>query len=123
WPRSTARERPLLAASAGVGAVYVAYMALVDVPRYWLRWVADEAAGRPYLGLLQGFVDAATRRVVSTQWADWHGEMGWMTLYFSVAVWFSIALVHAPVPRGRAVAPQRRPLQPAARRAPAAGGR
>jgi len=27
-----------------------------------------------------------------------------MTLYFSVAVWLSIALVHAPLPKRRAVA-------------------
>jgi hypothetical protein len=34
--------------------------------------------------------------VVSHRWQDWHNEVAWMSLYFSVAVWLSIALVHAP---------------------------
>ena len=33
---------------------------------------------------------------------DWQHEIAWMSLYFSVAVWLSIALVHAPVPARRA---------------------
>lgn len=96
WPRCERSLRPLLAGCLAAGLGYVAYMVLVDVPRYVARWLADEAAGRAYLGLWQGAVDASQRWVVSHRWADWQGEVVWMTLYFSVAVWLSLALVHAP---------------------------
>jgi hypothetical protein len=98
WPRCEAALRRRLALWCSAGLAYVAYMFTVDVPMYWSRWTADEAAGRHYLSLSQGLVDVSTRWVVSRQWQDWHGEMVWMTLYFSTAVWLSIHLVHAPVP-------------------------
>jgi hypothetical protein len=40
--------------------------------------------------------DVASRRLISYQWNDWKSEIVWMSLYFSVAVWLSIALIHAP---------------------------
>lgn len=77
------------------GGAYVAYMFLRDVPMYWSRWVADEERGRHYLSIAQGLLDISHRRVVSYRWEDWTSEIAWMTLYFSVAVWVSISLVHA----------------------------
>jgi hypothetical protein len=100
WPRCTASLRPVLVAGCVTGAAYVAFMFLVDVPMYWSRWIADAASGRHYLSIAQGAHDAALRRVVSYRWDDWKSEMIWMSLYFSVAVWLSIALIHAPAPRG-----------------------
>ena len=35
------------------------------------------------------------RWVVSHRWTDWESEVVWMSLYFSVAVWLSIGLMHA----------------------------
>jgi len=104
--RCTREARLVIAACCVGGSVYVAYMFGVDVPMYWARWVADEAHGRPYLSLAQGFVDTSTRWVVSHRWDDWKTEVVWMSLYFSVAVWLSIGLVHAPLPRR--VAPTQR---------------
>jgi hypothetical protein len=101
WPRIPARMRPLMAFWCTAGVVYVAFMFLVDVPMYWSRWLADEASGRSYLSLAQGLLDASGRWVVSHRWDDWKGEVTWMTLYFSVAVWLSIALVHTPLPPRR----------------------
>jgi hypothetical protein len=103
WPRCAPKLRPLLALWCVAGVAYVAFMFLVDVPMYWSRWLADEAAGRSYLSLEQGVLDVAVRRVVSHRWEDWKSEVVWMSLYFSVAVWLSIALVHAPVPGRRLV--------------------
>lgn len=97
WPHCTRRSRVLLATLCPAGAAYVGFMFAVDVPMYWSRWVADETAGRPYLSVAEGLVDAATRRVVSHQWDDWKTEVAWMSLYFSTAVWLSIALVHVPL--------------------------
>jgi hypothetical protein len=97
WPRCTAAFRPLLLAWCVAGAAYVAFMFLVDVPMYWSRWIADAASGRHYMSVAQGVRDAAVRRVVSYRWEDWKTEVVWMSLYFSVAVWLSIALIHAPL--------------------------
>lgn len=98
WPRCSARLRPILLAMGLTGIAYVAFMFLVDVPMYWTRWVTDQANGRPYMSLTQGVLDASSRWVVSHQWKDWQSEVAWMSLYFSVAVWLSIALIHVPVP-------------------------
>jgi len=102
WPRVSASMRPLLAAWCAAGIAYVGFMFLVDVPMYWARWLADEASGRHYLSLTQGLLDASGRWIVSHRWQDWQNEIAWMSLYFSVAVWLSIALVHAPVPAAAA---------------------
>jgi hypothetical protein len=98
WPRCEKPLRPILAAWCIAGLAYVAFMFLVDVPMYWSRWLADEASGRNYLGVVQGLLDVSRRWVVSHQWEAWKSEVVWMSLYFSVAVWFSIALIHAPIP-------------------------
>jgi hypothetical protein len=96
WPRSSQRLRPLLIAMCLTGIAYVAFMFLIDVPMYWSRWVADEASGRHYLSLSQGVLDTSGRWVVSQQWHTWKSEVIWMSLYFSIAVWLSIAFIHLP---------------------------
>jgi hypothetical protein len=79
---------------SALGLGYVIYMFEVDVPMYWARWVLDEARGHQYLGIAQGLADVSERWVVSHRWSDWQTEMVWMSLYFSVAVWLSIGLMH-----------------------------
>lgn len=101
WPRVHFHRRPLIALWCAAGAAYVMYMGFVDVPMYWARWADDEASGRHYLTPAQGLVDVSMRWIVSHQWAHWRGEVVWMTAYFSVAVWLSIALALVP----RTVAP------------------
>lgn len=96
WPRCGSRLRPALLAMCLTGIAYVAFMFLVDVPMYWSRWMADEASGRQYLSLSQGVLDTSGRWVVSQQWQTWKSEVVWMSLYFSIAVWLSIAFIHTP---------------------------
>ncbi len=103
WPRCERSTRMLLAAWCATGVAYVAFMFLVDVPMYWSRWLADEAVGRNYLSVADGLLDVSARWKVSHRWEDWSSEIAWMSLYFSVAMWISIALIHAPMPaRARA---------------------
>ena len=102
WPRCDTRLRALLGVICAAGLAYIVFMFLVDVPMYWSRWMEDQSTGRHQLGLVQGLLDVSERRVVSHHWNDWKSEIAWMSLYFSVAVWLSIALVHAPVLRPRA---------------------
>jgi len=94
WPRCPANWKPAIVAGCVAAIAYAAYMFFVDVPMYWTRWVADEASGRQYLTIAQGVLDVTERRVVSHRWEDWKTEVVWMSLYFSVAVWISISLIH-----------------------------
>ncbi|MEQ1518082.1 MAG: hypothetical protein ABL931_16505 [Usitatibacteraceae bacterium] len=100
WPRCDASRRPLLAAICAVAIAYVFYMFYVDVPMYWQRWIADEGSGRAYMSVAQGVSDASQRWVVSHRWDDWKNEVAWMSLYFSTAVWLSIAFIHVPPLKG-----------------------
>jgi hypothetical protein len=95
-PHARPDLRPWFGVVATAAAAYVAYMLAVDVPMYWARWLADEAHGRAYLELSSGLVDVATRWTPTQRWSDWRSEVVWMSLYFSAAVWLSIALVYAP---------------------------
>jgi hypothetical protein len=108
----------IAAAAAGV-AGYVVFMSSVDVPMYAARWQEELTQGRPVLGLVAGLHDVATRWVVTHDLADWHNEIPWMSLYFSVAVWTSLllggfSLVRGHLPRYRVRWPlvrrARRPL-------------
>ena len=94
-PRYPGPRRWILIVWSAAGVAYVAFMFLVDVPTYWARYLADEAHGRHYMTIAQGLADAASRRVVSYRWADWKSEVVWMSLYFSIAVWLSISMMHA----------------------------
>jgi hypothetical protein len=95
WPRSDNAHRPILALASAFGLGYVVYMFEVDVPMYWGRWVFDEGRGHQYLSISQGLADVSSRWVVSLRWTDWESEVVWMSIYFSLAVWFSIGLMHA----------------------------
>jgi hypothetical protein len=99
WPRCDTRLRLLFGAICAAGLAYIVFMFLVDVPMYWSRWLEDQASGRHQLSISEGLLDISERRVISHHWNDWKNEIAWMSLYFSVAVWLSIALVHAPVLR------------------------
>jgi hypothetical protein len=71
---------------------YAAFMLVVDVPMYFGRWQADMANGKELLGFFAGLHDAATRWIVTHDIYRWDGEIAWLSLYFSVAVWTSLAL-------------------------------
>ena len=80
-------------ASALVGiVVYLAFLMTVDVPMYLKRWRADVAGGNRGLWLLEGLRDVSTRWVVTRDLAEWKEEIVWMSLYFTAAVWASLAL-------------------------------
>jgi hypothetical protein len=96
WPGCRPTNRPFLAAALVLGIGYVAFMFGVDIPMYASRWLADEEQGRTYLSLGQGLRDVWSRRCVTFAWEEWRTEIPWMTLYFSVAVWASIAHIHGP---------------------------
>jgi hypothetical protein len=73
-------------------AAYLAFLVTIDVPMYLSRWQAELANGGKLLGALEGLHDARTRWVVTHDFAQWKDEIAWMSLYFSAAVWASLAL-------------------------------
>ena len=64
----------------------------VDVPMYLSRWRAGLVEGGEQLGFLEGLHDARTRWIVTHDFAQWKDEIAWMSLYFTAAVWASLAL-------------------------------
>jgi hypothetical protein len=76
-----------------VGIVgYLAFLMTVDVPMYLCRWRAEGADGSKPLRPREGLRDVCTRWVVTHDLAEWKDEIPWMSLYFSAAVWASLAL-------------------------------
>jgi hypothetical protein len=73
-------------------AGYLVFLLTVDVPMYVGRWRDKAANGRRLLRPLEGLYDASTRWVVTRDIAAWKDEIAWMSLYFSAAVWSSLAL-------------------------------
>jgi hypothetical protein len=104
WRHVTGKVRQFVTAAILLGVLYVLFMVSVDVPMYLMRWHLDESTSKSYLGWTAGLRDA-TRVVVTGRWSDWREEMPWMSLYFTAAVWMSLALVFRPVFPGRPVRP------------------
>lgn len=89
---SEGQQRRLLQAAILGCAAYACFMILVDVQMYATRWLADEAAGKTYLSLAEGFRDVSSRWRVTFDLEEWRTEIPWMTAYFSLAVWTSIGI-------------------------------
>ena len=73
-------------------AGYLAFLMTIDVPMYLSRWRAEVADGGRHLRPLEGLRDVSTRWIVTHDLAEWKDEIAWMSLYFSAAVWASLAL-------------------------------
>ena len=71
---------------------YLAFLATIDVPMYLRRWRTEAASGNKLLSPLEGLRDITFRWVVTHDMAEWKDEIPWMSLYFSAAVWASLAL-------------------------------
>jgi hypothetical protein len=65
-----------------------------DVRMYVRRW-RQKTVGS-YLTLDTGLRDSQRRRHPTLAWDVWREEAPWMTLYFSVGVWTSLAMVLLP---------------------------
>jgi hypothetical protein len=89
-------------AVALIGIVfYLAFLMTVDVPMYLKRWRA--ARGNKILRPLEGLRDVSTRWIVTHDLSEWREEIAWMSLYFSGAVWASLALCVFYAVEGRIV--------------------
>jgi hypothetical protein len=98
WPLVGDRGTRVIAAALACGAAYIAFMVTVDVPMYLARW----RLGGEYLSLMAGWGEIVQRCIVEHDWAKWREDALWLTLYFTVAVWISVALAHIPRLKGAA---------------------
>lgn len=91
--RAEAGAARFLEAASVSAAVYLVFMMMVDVPMYLSRW---RAAGGVTVPPVRGLRTLLERCIVEHDWGIWRGDVLWLTLYFTVAVWISVALAHAP---------------------------
>ena len=84
--------RVILAVACLGIAGYLVFLITVDVPMYVHRWREKMSNSNRLLRPLEGLRDASTRWVVTRDLAAWKDEIAWMSLYFSGAVWASLAL-------------------------------
>jgi len=84
--------RVVLAITIAGIALYLAFLMTIDVPMYLTRWRAEVGDGSKLLRPIEGLRDVSTRWVVTHDLAEWKDEIAWMSLYFSAAVWASLAL-------------------------------
>lgn len=90
--RARGPARSFLQVASACAVVYIAFMVTVDVPMYLQRWLA--AGESP--SLPQELHTLIARCIVEREWAAWRRDALWLSPYFSVVVWTSIALAHAP---------------------------
>lgn len=92
WRHEGASGRRVIVAAAGAAAAYVAFMLAYVVPMYLFRW----HAGQETLPFAQGLAEVLRPCIVRRDWASWRQDAAWLTPYFTLCVWFSLALAHVP---------------------------
>jgi hypothetical protein len=107
WQYEGERARAVIVIAAGCAAAYVVFMVAYVVPMYLQRWTADLAAGREYLALAEGLKEVLAVCIVERDWSHWWEDALWLTPYFTLAVWTSLALPHASPLSAGASAPAR----------------
>jgi hypothetical protein len=98
WSSSNRTWKRILAALMALGTAHVLFEAFNDVPMYVSRYRADEAAHKATFSFLEGISNLAHYWRVTYSWADWQSEIAWLSFYFSIVVWASIWITHAPPP-------------------------
>ncbi|MEY8204326.1 MAG: hypothetical protein RPR40_04550 [Bermanella sp.] len=76
---------------ACLGSLYV--MLWLDIPMYFARARKEKNRATGYLSVAQGWQDALQRRVPTSDWSIWKKEAVWMSSYFTLGVWLSIAMM------------------------------
>lgn len=88
----------VLAIAGVLGSLaFVTYAISVDIPLYLRRFRDGRRAGQRYLSITEGARDAWERRELSHSWDRWRDDALWLTPYFSVGAWLSMALVFLPL--------------------------
>ena len=97
WAYEGALGRKVILVAIACAAVYTAFMVAYVVPMYLRRW----EPGGAYLTLGEGLRQVLKRCTVEREWAHWRQDAAWLTPYFTIAVWISIALAYVPSLRNK----------------------
>lgn len=97
WSYQGALGRQVIVAALACAALYITFMAAYVVPMYVRRW----RAGGAYLTLGEGMRQVLGRCTVQREWAQWRQDAAWLTPYFTLCVWMSIALAYVPSLKNR----------------------
>src|SRR5262249_37078643 len=100
WPYEGERGRTVILCALASAAAYVAFMAAYVVPMSLARW----QPGAGHLALGAGLAEVLQPCTVVRDWALWWQDAAWLTPYFTICVWMSVALPHAPDLRNQAAA-------------------
>ena len=92
WRHEGALGRRVIVVALGCAAAYIAFMVAYVVPMYLARW----QPGRAYLSLAEGMGQILERCAIQRDWALWWQDAAWLSPYFALAVWISIALAQVP---------------------------
>src|SRR5262245_18618805 len=82
----------LLLAAFAAAAAYVGFMVVYVVPMYVERW---RAAGKS-LELAEGLRSTLAPCIIDHDWSLWRRDALWLTPYFTICVWLSLALAFIP---------------------------
>ncbi|HKA39366.1 MAG TPA: hypothetical protein VKD25_06335 [Burkholderiales bacterium] len=96
WSGASERGKRVILGVVACAGAYIAFMLSYDVPMYLGRWQAGIPTNFRYLDVGDGFGQIVERCRVVLDWAAWRQDAVWLTLYFTTAVWISIALAHVP---------------------------
>lgn len=96
WRHVNEHRRYYLAVMIIYAIGFVFFMGSVDIPMYWSRWRMETLQHATYLSLWSGLWDTLRNYTVNFSWHKWHQEIPWMTLYFTITVWMSMAFAFAP---------------------------
>ena len=94
--KSNYKEKTIYIILSLMATSYVLFMVLVDIPMYYNRLIIDLSNSKQYYTLTDGLKNLNSSWVVTHNYSDWNGELSWMFLYFTTAVWMSLGLIRIP---------------------------
>lgn len=82
--------------------VYDVWGVTTDVPSNFSRYMDErDTTPSPWLSFKDGLAEVTGSCTLDRSWETWSGYLLWMTSYFSLGVWSSVALALFPVPEQR----------------------
>ena len=72
-------------------------MFTVDILGYYSRWRLDLISAKVFTGFSDGLWNLTYNWNTAHQKQDCQGDLIWLVIYFSLAVWVSLAFTQAPV--------------------------
>lgn len=92
WSHEGQVGRAVIVAACTSAALYIGFMVGYVVPMYARRW----RVGGAYLTLGEGMRQVLAPCTIERDWVHWRQDAAWLTPYFTICVWLSIAFTFVP---------------------------